>query len=224
MRSQLMRFLWCIAFIMMAGIPVRGHPIADQTSNNTEDNGYYNIYSKIDSLEKNLQNLQTGVKNKNKLLQQIFLAIAELDADPAMTDVDLKSLVLQTKSKNDTAIGFTTRLSSTTYSSTSSIIRGDTLLYNGGNAYNGTVFTSKSPGLYLFHVSLLTDTVSNGIWIYKNSERLTLAWTGNINSQFNGASASAAVFLDVGDQLCLRPNGSRLKVDGNSVFTGVKVN
>ena len=100
MMSQLLRFLWCIAFIMMAEILVKGHPIADQSSNITEDNGYYNIYSKIDSLEKSLQNLQTGVKNRNKLLQQVFLAIAEFDADPAMTDVDLKSLVLQTKSKN----------------------------------------------------------------------------------------------------------------------------
>ena len=104
MISQLLRFLWCVAFIMMAGIAVRGHPIADQTSNNTEDNGYYNIYSKIDSLEKSLQNLQTGVKNRNKLLQQVFLAIAEFDADPAMIDVDLKSLVLQTKSKNGNVI------------------------------------------------------------------------------------------------------------------------
>ena len=100
MMSQLMRFLWCIAVIMVEGIPVRGHPIADQSSNNTQDNGFYNIYSKIDSLEKSLQHLQTGVKNRNKLLQQVFLAIAELDNDPAMTDVDLKSLVLQTKNKN----------------------------------------------------------------------------------------------------------------------------
>ena len=82
--SQLLRFRWCIAFI--AGHLVRGHPIADQSSNNNEDNGYYNISSKIDSLEKSLQNLQTGVKNRNKLLQQVFLAIAEFDADPAMAD------------------------------------------------------------------------------------------------------------------------------------------
>ena len=100
MMSQLLSFLWCIAFIMMAGILVRGHPIADQTSNNTEDKWYYNIYSKIDSLEKSLQNLQTGVQNRNKLLQQVFLAIGEFGADPAMTDVNLKSLVLQTKGKN----------------------------------------------------------------------------------------------------------------------------
>nr|XP_022310267.1 uncharacterized protein LOC111115723 [Crassostrea virginica] len=221
--SQLMRFLWCIAVIMMAGIPVRGHPIADQSSNNTEDNGYYNIYSKIDSLEKSLQNLQTGVNNRNKLLQQVFLAIAEFDADPAMTDVDLKSLVLQTKSKNDTAIGFTTRLYETTYSSSSSIIRGSPILYNGGNAYNGTVFTCPSPGLYLFHVSLITNTKNNGIWIYKNTQQLTLAYSGN-EPQYNGASVSAAVWLDVGDQVYLRPYTSSLFVDGISAFTGIKVN
>ena len=125
---------------------------------------------------------------------------------------------------SDTAIGFTTRLSSTTYSSSSSIIRGDTLLYNGGNAYNGTVFTCPSPGLYLFHVSLLTNTKSNGIWIYKNSQQLTLAYSGNGDPQYNGASVSAAVWLDVGDQVYLRPKLSSLVVSGSSVFTGVKVN
>ncbi|XP_022305012.2 adiponectin-like isoform X1 [Crassostrea virginica] len=141
-----------------------------------------------------------------------------------MTDVDLKSLVLQTKSKNDTAIGFTTRLYSTTYSSSSSIIRGNRIFYNGGNAYNGTAFTCPSPGLYLFHVSVVTDTKSNGIWIYKNTQQLTLAYSGNGDPQYNGASVSAAVWLDVGDQVYLRPRSSSLSVDSASVFTGVKVN
>ncbi|XP_078320420.1 adiponectin-like isoform X2 [Crassostrea virginica] len=141
-----------------------------------------------------------------------------------MTDVDLKSLVLQTKSKNDTAFGFTTRLSGRTYSSSSSIIRGSRVLYNGGNAYNGTVFTCPSPGLYLFHVSVVTHTKSYGIWIYKNSQQLTLAYSGNGDPQYNGASVSAVVWLDVGDQVYLRPNGLSLFVDGNSAFTGIKVN
>ena len=42
---------------------------------------------------------------------------------------------------SDTTVGFTTKLPTATYSSTSSIIRGSEILYNGGNAYNGTVFT-----------------------------------------------------------------------------------
>ena len=123
----------------------------------------------------------------------------------------------------DTAVGFTTRLYSTIYSSSSSIIRGGTILYNGGNAYNGTVFTCPSPGLYLFYVSLIT-TNQNGIWIYKDSRQLTVAWAGQ-TPKHNAASASAVVWLDLGDKVYLRINhSSSLNVDGNSVFTGVKVN
>ena len=118
-------------------------------------------------------------------------------------------------------MGFTTKLSGS-YSSLSSIIQGSSILYNGGNAYNGTVFTCPSPGLYLFDVSLLSITKNNGIWIYKNSQQLTLAWAGG-DPQYHGASVSAAVWLDVGDQVYLRPYTSSLSVDGNSAFTGVKV-
>ena len=124
----------------------------------------------------------------------------------------------------DTAVGFTTRLQQTTFSSSSSIIRGSPILYNGGNAYNGTVFTCPSPGLYLFHVSVLTNTERGGIWIYKNTQQLTLAYAGYGDPQWNGASVSAAVWLDVGDQVYLRPYSSTLFIDPESVFTGVKVN
>ena len=120
---------------------------------------------------------------------------------------------------SDTSIGFTTRLYPAIYSNSSSIIRGSTILYNGGNAYNGTVFTCPSPGLYLFHVSVVTNTETNGIWIYKNSQRLTLAYAGDGEPQRNGASTSAAVWLDVGDQVYLRPYSSPLHVSGNSGFT-----
>ena len=124
---------------------------------------------------------------------------------------------------SDTAIGFTTKLSDQTYSSSSSTIRGETILYNGGNAYNGTVFTCPSPGLYLFHVSVMTGTKSNGIWIWKNSQQLALAYSGNGDPQYNGASVSAALWLDVGDQVYLRPHAASLYLSNNSVFTGVKV-
>lgn len=125
----------------------------------------------------------------------------------------------------DAAVGFTTKLSGS-YSSTSSNIRGreNSILYNGGNGYNGTVFTCPSSGLYLFHVSLLSSTTSGGIWIYKNTQQLTLACAGNGDPQYNGASVSAAVWLDVGDQIYLRPNNLPMVIDHNSVFTGVKVN
>ena len=123
-----------------------------------------------------------------------------------------------------TAVGFTVKLPTTTYTSRSSNILGNPILYNGGNAYNGTVFTCPSPGLYLFHVSMLTKTKYGGIWIYKNTQQLTLAYAGHGDPQWNGASVSAAVWLDVGDQIYLRPHNSLMVIDQNSVFTGVRVN
>ena len=70
---------------------------------------------------------------------------------------------------------------------------------------------------------MLTNTKRGGIRNYKNSQQLTLAFAGH-NPQWDGASVSAAVWLDVGDQVYLRPYGSSLNLDGNSAFTGVKVN
>ena len=114
------------------------------------------------------------------------------------------------------AVGHTTKLFGS-YRSTHSIIKGSTILYNGDNAYNGTVFTCPSPGLYLFHVSLLSTTTSGGCWIYKNSQSRTFAYTGG-DPQLNGASVSAVVWLDVGDQVTYVPT-----VYPNSAFTGIKV-
>ena len=42
--------------------------------------------------------------------------------------------------------------------------------------------------------------------------------------QYKGVSVSAAVWLDVGDQVYLCPYDSSLLVNGESVFTGVKEN
>lgn len=117
-------------------------------------------------------------------------------------------------------VGFTTKLYGS-YTSTLSHIRGHQLLFNKGNAYNGTDFTCPSSGLYLFLVTIITSNTHNGVWIYKNSEILTLAWSGE-NPQNNGASAFAVIWLDPGDNVFLGPAGN-LDVDGESTFTGVKI-
>lgn len=121
----------------------------------------------------------------------------------------------------DSSIGFTTRLQSQSYS-TSDIIKGSPILYNQGNAYNGTVFTCPSPGLYLFQVSVISTSDSNGVWIYKNLIKLTLAYFGNV-SPFSGASVSAAVWLNINDQVYLRLSSGSMNIDPNSVFIGVKI-
>lgn len=120
----------------------------------------------------------------------------------------------------NTYVGFTTKLSGT-YSSTT-VIKGNQILFNQGNAYNGTVFTCPSPGLYFFYVSVLSTSIANGVWIYKNSQQLTLAYSGG-DPKYNGASVSAAMWLDVDDQVYLMPSSSSLYLDSNSVFTGIKI-
>lgn len=122
----------------------------------------------------------------------------------------------------DTVIGFTTTLSGRTYSSSSEVIKGANILYNEGNAYNGTVFTCPSPGLYLFHVSIISSTDNNGVIIYKNSQKITIAYTG-YGSSYESGSASAALRLNTNDQVYLRPNFGPLQVDSLSAFTGVKI-
>ncbi|XP_078321967.1 complement C1q-like protein 4 [Crassostrea virginica] len=174
-------------------------------------------------MQKAFQTLETNVQRKNTMLRQILQPITKMNDNIEMSDQSSQETkTVQPLQKNDTAVGFTTKLSGS-YSSTSSNIRGSPILYNGGNAYNGTVFTCPSPGLYLFHVSMITSTELGGIWIYKNSQQLTLAWAGVGDPQWNGASVSAAVWLDVGDQVYLRPHGSTLRLDSNSAFTGVKL-
>lgn len=122
----------------------------------------------------------------------------------------------------DKVIGFTTQLQSHTYSSSSEIIKGSPILYNQGNAYNGTVFTCPSPGLYLFHVSIISTTNNKGVWIYKNLQKITFAYTGN-GSPYEGGSVSAALWLDINDQVSLRSNSESIQIDSYSTFTGVKI-
>lgn len=120
----------------------------------------------------------------------------------------------------ETYVGFTTKLSGAFNSNT--VIKGSEVLFNYGNAYNGTVFNCPSPGLYLFQVSIIISDSNSGIWIYKNSKSLTLVYSGD-NPQRNGASVSAAVWLNTGDHVYLLSHGSQI-LDHNSVFTGVKIN
>lgn len=110
-------------------------------------------------------------------------------------------------------MGFTTKLQ-VFDNGTSMIIKGYEILYNQGNAYNGTVFKCPSPGLYLFQVSIITSVQNSGVWIYKNSQPQTLVYSG-ASPQNNGTSVSAATWLDTGDLVHLRSQSGSLRLDSN---------
>ena len=84
--STLVNLLWLVLVNVMVEYRVEsflfnGHA---NVSGSPTDNGYYNIYSKIDFLERALQNLETRVQQKEThmdiLLRQVLLTVNEMDA------------------------------------------------------------------------------------------------------------------------------------------------
>lgn len=63
------------------------------------DNDNYNIYSKIDALERTLQNLETTVQEKtthsDTLMRQVLLAVTEMEVKMKTSDFQLQNMSLQ---------------------------------------------------------------------------------------------------------------------------------
>lgn len=59
-----------------------------------------------------------------------------------------------------------------------------------------------------------------GVWIYKNLQRITFAYIGY---PFVSGSASAALRLNINDQVYLRPDVGLTHISPTSAFTGVKI-
>lgn len=63
------------------------------------DTGNYNIYSKIDALERTLQNLETNVREKtthsDTLMRQVLLTVTEMEVKMKTSDFQLQNMGLQ---------------------------------------------------------------------------------------------------------------------------------
>lgn len=66
-------------------------------------NGNYNIYSKIDALERTLQNLETSVREKtthmDTLMRQVLLTVTEIDSNLGTVNLPDKHQNLTMNSK-----------------------------------------------------------------------------------------------------------------------------
>ena len=60
-------------------------------SKRTDKNTYYNIYSKINAMEKNLKNLETKLQKRTKLLRQVLQSVIEVDSNLGLADKNLKN-------------------------------------------------------------------------------------------------------------------------------------
>ena len=87
----------------MIGGKVSAYSLVDRhnVSNSSEEYGYYNIYNKIDSLQKAFQTLETNGQKKNNILRQVLKSITEIDEHIEMSDERSQGpMVIQTIEKN----------------------------------------------------------------------------------------------------------------------------
>ena len=79
-----LNFVWFVVFVFIIG--EKGSAYSLEVSNKSEEYGYYNIYNKIDSMQKAFQTLETNVQRKNKMLRQILQPITKMDDNIEMSD------------------------------------------------------------------------------------------------------------------------------------------
>ena len=91
--------LWFVAFVFIIG--EKGSAYSLEVSNSSEEYGYYNIYNKIDSLQKAFQTLETNVQRKNNMLRQVLQSITEMNDTIEMSEERSQGpMIIQTIEKN----------------------------------------------------------------------------------------------------------------------------
>ena len=113
MMPRFVNLLWLVSANAIIGSKVEsfllnGHA---NVSGSPLDNGYYNIYSKIDYLERALQNLETSVQQKethmDTLLRQVLLTVNEMDAkieSSGLQNISLEIQQLKALTKNGNSV------------------------------------------------------------------------------------------------------------------------
>ena len=69
--TPLMKVHLFLVFCLMTGVNVDANSLDKRASptNNTDEDNYYNIYTKTDALEKDMKNPETRLHKKTKLLR-----------------------------------------------------------------------------------------------------------------------------------------------------------
>ena len=65
-----------------------------------DNNTYYNIYTKINTLEKYVSNLETKLQNRTKLLRKMLKSVLELDSNLGFPNKNLKKENIEASKKN----------------------------------------------------------------------------------------------------------------------------
>ena len=100
--TPLMKVLLFLVVCLLTGVNVGANSLDKRASsaNNTDEDNYYNIYTKIDALEKDLKKLETRLQKKKKLLRQVLQSVIDIDSNLGLADNSLKKQRQQTSKKN----------------------------------------------------------------------------------------------------------------------------
>lgn len=120
---------------------------------------------------------------------------------------------------------------------TGSVVKFDDVISNYGNGYSTDTgkFTCTTPGLYMFHLTVVSKTNWGYAYIVKNTTKIVLALStldlqllnnnNNGKTRFESGSTSAVVALKVGDEVWVK-SGSTTKTtsyEWHSAFSGVLI-
>ena len=84
--------MFTVVCLMIGGIC--GEHSLDRRANvvkGTDKNTYYNIYSKINAMEKDLKNMETTLQKRTKLLRHVLQSVIEVDSNLGLSDKNLKN-------------------------------------------------------------------------------------------------------------------------------------
>ena len=86
--AQVLKVLCFVAVSLMIVGKVCAYSLVDRpnVSNSSEEYGYYNIYDKIDTMQKAFQTMETNVQRKNNMLRQVLQSFTEMDNNIEMSD------------------------------------------------------------------------------------------------------------------------------------------
>ena len=103
--TNMTRFVTFLLFLVV-GLMIGGscdeHSL-DRRANvvkRADNDTYYNIYTKINTLEKYVSNLETKLQTRTKLLRQVLKSVLELDSNKGLPEKSSKNQNIQTSKRN----------------------------------------------------------------------------------------------------------------------------